>query len=167
MREIADMRARALDDLAIGIDQRIGLARERRDLDRKFSLQPLGGAGADGRETRRDAFERRQTETDLEDRGQQQHERKDREGDLQRAIEGAGLVLDLDRIARDRDEEVALLAEIDGALDQPQLLVFGAGDIALPDADIAGARLSPAGAAGRRPRASARRAPRACRHRAA
>ena len=42
MREIADMGARALDDLAVGVDQRVGLARQRRDLDREFALQPLG-----------------------------------------------------------------------------------------------------------------------------
>ena len=47
MREIADMGARALDDLAVGVDQRIGLARQRRDLDREFALQPFGAAGAD------------------------------------------------------------------------------------------------------------------------
>jgi hypothetical protein len=35
MREIADMGARALDDLAVGVDQRVGLARKRRDLDRE------------------------------------------------------------------------------------------------------------------------------------
>ena len=32
VREIADMGARALDDLLVGFDQRVGLARERRDL---------------------------------------------------------------------------------------------------------------------------------------
>ena len=41
MREIADMGARALDDLAIGVDQRIGLARERRDLDRERAFEPF------------------------------------------------------------------------------------------------------------------------------
>ena len=50
MREIADMGARALDDLAVGVDQRIGLARERLDLDREAAFEPLGGAGADGGE---------------------------------------------------------------------------------------------------------------------
>ena len=38
MREIADMGARALDDFAVGVDQRIGLARERRDLVREIFL---------------------------------------------------------------------------------------------------------------------------------
>ena len=73
MREIADMGARALDDLAVGVDQRVGLARQRRDLDREFALQPLGAAGADLGERFRNALERRQAEADLEDGGQQQH----------------------------------------------------------------------------------------------
>ena len=47
MRQIADMGAGALDDLAIGLDQRIGLARQRRDLDREIAFQPLGAAGTD------------------------------------------------------------------------------------------------------------------------
>ena len=47
VREISDMGARTLDDFAIGIDQRVGLARQWRDLDREFALQPLGAAGTD------------------------------------------------------------------------------------------------------------------------
>ena len=56
MREIADMGAGALDDLAIGIDQRIGLARERRDLFGEAALKPLGRAGANGSKTLRNAL---------------------------------------------------------------------------------------------------------------
>ena len=68
VREIADMGARALDDLAVGVDQRIGLARERRDLDGEFAFQPLGAAGADVGDRFRDALQRRKAEADLEDR---------------------------------------------------------------------------------------------------
>ena len=50
MGEIAHVGACALDDLAVRLEQRIGLARERRDLDRKIALQPLRRSGADGRE---------------------------------------------------------------------------------------------------------------------
>src|SRR5438094_3644808 len=32
---------------SVGVDQRIGLARERGDLDGEFAFQPLGAAGAD------------------------------------------------------------------------------------------------------------------------
>ena len=76
MREIADMGARALDDLAVGVDQRVGLARQRRDLDREVAFEPLGRAGADRGEALRDALERRQAEPDLERRDQQQHDRQ-------------------------------------------------------------------------------------------
>ena len=52
MREIADMGAGALDDLAVGVDQRVGLARQRLDLDRERADELLGLAGADRREAR-------------------------------------------------------------------------------------------------------------------
>ena len=73
MGEIADMGARALDDLAIGVEQRVGLARERRDFDRELPFEPLGLAGADGGELLGDALERQQAEPHLEGGGQQQH----------------------------------------------------------------------------------------------
>ena len=134
MREIADMGARARDDLAIGVDQRIGLARERRDLDREGAFQPLGAARADRGKPLGDALERRQAEADLEGRGQQQHDRQHREGDDQRAVEAVRLLVDLGGIAGDRDQEAPLLAEIDGALDHAQSLVLRTLDIALPGA---------------------------------
>ena len=81
------MGARALDDLAVGFDQRIGFARERSDLDRKIAFQPLGAAGADGGEAFGNALERRQAEAHLKHGGQQQHERERAEGDHQRAVE--------------------------------------------------------------------------------
>jgi len=56
MGEIADMGAGALDDLAVGVDQRVGLACKRRDFLRKLSGQSLGSAGADGCETVGDAL---------------------------------------------------------------------------------------------------------------
>ena len=48
MREIADVGARALDDVAVGIDQRIGLAGERGDLLGEAALQPFRRTRADG-----------------------------------------------------------------------------------------------------------------------
>ena len=56
------------------------------------------------------------------------------EGDEQRAVERARLVLDLLGIARDRDQIAAVLAEIDGALEHAQPLVLGAARIAAPGA---------------------------------
>ena len=52
----------------------------------------------------------------------------------QRAIKAVGLVVDLGPVARDRDEIAPLLAEVDGALDDPQLLPFGSLGVALPRA---------------------------------
>ena len=48
-----------------------------------------------------------------------------------RAVEAMRLVVDLGGVAGDRDQVAALLAEIDGALDEAQLLVLGALGIAL------------------------------------
>ena len=125
------MGAGALDDLAVRLDQRIGFARERRDLLGETSLQPFGAAGADRREALGNALQRREAEAHLEHRGEQEHDRQHAEGDRDRAIEGLRLVLDLERIARDRDPVAPLLAEIDGALDQAQALVLGARHVAL------------------------------------
>jgi len=47
MRKISHMRARALDDFPVGVDQRVGLARQGSDLNRKFAFKPLGPPGAD------------------------------------------------------------------------------------------------------------------------
>ena len=95
MREIADMGARALDDLAVGVDQRIGFARQRRDLDGEVAFQPLGAAGADVGDRLRDALQRRKTEANLEDRGEQQHDAERGEGAAEVVVEAARLVENL------------------------------------------------------------------------
>ncbi len=131
MGEIADVGACALDDLAVRLDQRIGLARERRDLDRKIALQALRRSGADGGERFGNALERRETEADLEHGDEDQHQGERAEGDDQRLVEGPGLVVDLLRVAGDRDQVAAVLAEIDVALDDAQPLVLGTRHIAV------------------------------------
>ena len=68
------MGPRPLDDLAIGVDQGVGLARQRRDFDGKLTLEPFGAAGADIGDRVRNSFQRREAEADLEDRRQQQHD---------------------------------------------------------------------------------------------
>ena len=83
-------------------------------------------------------FKRREAEAHLEHGGEQQHDRQHAEGDRDRAVEGLRLVLDLERVARDRDQIAAVLAEIDRALDQAQTLVLGARHIALARAVRAG-----------------------------
>ena len=134
VREIADMGARALDDFPVGVDQRVGLARQRRDLDGKFALQPFGAAGADIGDRFRNALQRRKPEADLEDRGQQQHDAERGEGAAEVIIEAAGLVENLAGVAGDADQEFAVGAEIDRALHHPQILALGAIDIAEADA---------------------------------
>ena len=155
MRQIADMGARALDDFAIGLDQSIGLARERRDLDREFALQPLGPAGADFRKAIRNALERRKAEAHLQRRGQQQRHGERGKGHADGAIETVGLVVDLRRVAGDRDQITAVAAEIDIALDDAQILLLRSLRITLPifgggllsDRQAAAADLSPTASA--------------------
>ncbi len=108
MRQIAHMGARALDDLTIGIEQRIGLARQRRDFDREAALQLFGlcrsGCAASCCEMRLSGDE---AELHLETGRQQQHQRKTAEGDDQGAVEAADLVFDFGGIAGNRDEITA------------------------------------------------------------
>ena len=128
------MGARARDDLAVGVDERVGLARERRDFDRERAFEPLRRPRTDGGEPLRDALERRKAETHLEGRGQQQHDPQHGEGDDERAVEATRLLVDFVGVAGDGDEIAPLLAEIDGPLDEAQLLAFRAVDVALPGA---------------------------------
>ena len=134
MREIADMGARALDDLAVGVDQRIGLARQRRDLDRELAFQPLGAAGADVGDRFRDALQRRKTEANLEDGGEQQHDAERGEGAAEIVVEAARLVENLRGVAGDADQELAVGAEIDRPFHHAQALAFRTVDIADADA---------------------------------
>ena len=150
MGEIADMGAGAFDDLPVGLEQRIGLARERRDLDRKVALQALRRAAPDGGERFGDALERREPEADLEHGDENQDERERAEGDDQRLVEGPRLVVDLLRVAGDRDQVAAVLAEVDVALDDAQPLLLGARHVAV------------AGAVGTDRRRRRRRAPAGC-----
>ncbi len=124
MGEIADVGPRALHDLAVGLDQRIGLARQRGDLVGKRAFEPLGASRPDGGEALGNPLERRQPEPDLEHRGQQQHDREHAERQRERLVERAHLVVDLRGVARDRDQIATLLAEIDGPLEHAQALVL-------------------------------------------
>ncbi len=132
--EIADMGAGAFDDFAVGVDQRVGLARQRRDLDGKLALEPLGAAGADIGDRFRNALQRRKPEADLEDRGQQQHDSKRGKGAAEVIIEAARLVENLGGIAGHADQKFSLAAEIDRPFHHPQALPLGAVDIAETDA---------------------------------
>ena len=56
MREIADLRPRALDDVLIGFDQRIEFVLQLLDLDRQLPIEALRLARADGGEPRSICF---------------------------------------------------------------------------------------------------------------
>ena len=78
MGEIADMGTRAFDDFAVGVDQRVGLTRQRRDLDGKIAFQPFGRPermSAIGG----DALQRRQRRNGP-GRGSEQHDTERHEG---------------------------------------------------------------------------------------
>src|SRR6516162_881113 len=92
--KVAYMCAGAFDDLAIGFDQRIGLARQRSDLDRKFSLEALGAPGANGSKAFGNARQRRETKPHLQSSGQEERHRQARKGNDDGAIEAVGFVVD-------------------------------------------------------------------------
>ncbi len=112
----------------------LGLARQRRDLDGKFALEPLGAAGADIGDRFRNALQRRKPEADLEDRGQQQHDPKRGKGATEVIIEAAGFIENLGGVAGHADQIFSLAAEIDRPFHHPQALPLGAVDIAEADA---------------------------------
>src|SRR6201999_3011588 len=96
----------------VSIDQRVGLARQRRDLDRKFALEPLSTAGTDVGDRIRNTLQRRKAETNLEDRRQQQHDRQRQERAAEIIVEGTGLIEDLTGVASDADQIFAVSAKI-------------------------------------------------------
>src|SRR5262249_53779275 len=126
--------ARACDNLSIRIDKGIRFACERCDLDRKHTFEPLGCARANGGKAFGNTLERRQAETHLEGRGQQQYNRQNAKRGDKRTVEAVYLLVDLRSIARDGNEITSLIPEIDGALNDAQLLAFGPFCITLPRA---------------------------------
>ncbi len=82
----------------------------------------------------RNALQRRKAEADLEDRGQQQHDRQRGEGAAEVIVEAARFVENLGGVAGDADQELAVGAEIDRPFHHAQVLAFGAVDIAETDA---------------------------------
>ena len=82
------------------------------------------GSRPNGGEAVGNPLERRQPEPNLEHGGQQQHDREHAEGQRERFVERAHLVIDLRGIACHRNGIAALLAEIDGPLEHAQALVL-------------------------------------------
>src|SRR6266702_1110870 len=117
MSKVADMRARALDDLLVGFDQSISFAREWRNLFWEFSTQAFGTPRPDCSKPVGDAFERCQSETDLKSRREQQDGRKYGKCYNQRLIERSRFFGDFGSIAGYSNEIVTFIAKIDIALD--------------------------------------------------
>ena len=94
MGEIADLRAGALDDLAIGVDQLIDLGRERGDVLRKFAGDMFGLAAADCRDAFPQDSQRAQAELNRERRRADQRQRQRQERRRERQFEATLLGLD-------------------------------------------------------------------------
>ena len=126
------MGACARHDLTIGVDEGIGFARQRRDLDREGAFEPLRRPRADSGKIVGNTFEGRQAETNLEGCGQQQHNAQHRESDDESPVEAACFLIDLGRVAGDCNEVTALLAQVDRAFNDTQLLALGPFGVTLP-----------------------------------
>src|SRR6267154_695529 len=132
MCKIADMSSGARDDIAVGIDQRVGLAGKWRHFDRKAAIETLCRSGTNRRKAIGNTIERCKSETDLERGNQQQNEPQKRKCDKQSEIEPTNLLVDLGSIAGDRHQEAPVIAQIDHALDNTKPLIFRPLDVALP-----------------------------------
>ena len=117
MGEIAHLRAGALQDLPVGVEQEVQLACERRDVARIFAGDPLRLAAADGAQCAAQIGERAQAETDLQQRREAQRHAEKREGDGEREDEVPHRRVDLVGGAGDADDVTSVLAEVDVALD--------------------------------------------------
>ena len=89
MGEIADLGARALDDLPVGVDELIDFGRQRRDVLRKFAGDALGLAAPDRGHAFLQHSERPQAEADRERRRADQRQRQRQERRSERPFEAA------------------------------------------------------------------------------
>ena len=80
MREIADLGAGAFQDLAVGVEQKVQLARERRHVPRVLAPDPLGLALPDRPDRTPQPHERLQAEADLQERRQAEKKAETGEG---------------------------------------------------------------------------------------
>jgi len=92
MGEIADLRARAFENVAIGADQQIELFGERRDFARVGVHDPLAFAAADRRQFTLQLPQRPQAEANLEGGADGERNRERRESDDQRESKAGDLL---------------------------------------------------------------------------
>ena len=134
MGEIADMGARPIDDLAIGLDQRVQLLLQRPDLVGQLAFELLGLARADRGEVLADGAQGLQPEADLEEgRDEQPKPEHGKRGD-EHGGELGKIAVDLGRVAR---HGIGIRRGVragrpDLALDDAQALLLGAVGISAP-----------------------------------
>ena len=140
MREIADMGARPVDDLAVGLDQRIELLLERPDLVGQLAIEPLRVARADRREVVADGAERREPEPHLEQRRHHEPKPEHAERRDQHHAELGEVALDFGRVAGDGIGIGCGLraGRPDLALDHAQALVLRARRVSPPRQGLVG-----------------------------
>ena len=130
MGEIADLGARALDDLAIGVDQLIDLGRQRSDVLRKFARNMFSLPAADGRDPFLQDPERTQAEANRERGRADQGQRQRQEGRRKPILEATLLGLYHVGVGGDLHQIPPVFAGVDLALDHPHLVAARADCIA-------------------------------------
>jgi hypothetical protein len=140
MREIADMGARPLDDLPVGLDQGIELLLQRPDLGGEFAIQPLRIAGADRRKVVPDGPQRREPEPDLEQRCYQEAKPEHPKRSDQHHAEFSEILVDLRCVPGDSIGIGCGLGagRLDLALDDAQALILRARRVGTPDEMLVG-----------------------------
>ena len=130
MGEIADLGARALDDLAVGVDQLIDLGRQRSDVLRKFARDMFGLSAADRGHPFPQDPQRTQAESNRKRRRADQRQRQRQERRREPQFEAALLGLDHVGVGGDLHQKAPVVAGVDLALDHPQLMPARADRIA-------------------------------------
>ena len=126
MRQVADVRARALDDVLVGLEQRVQLLLQRLDLVGQVDIEPRRLAGADGGQALLHLGQRQQAEADLEQRRGEQADAGQRQGQRETGTEVVKAGIHLAQRAGDGDRValclLALAEDIDGLGDAQPLL---------------------------------------------
>ena len=133
MGEIADLRARALDNLAVGVDELVHLRRERRHILRELPGDTLGLAAPDRGDSVAKRAKRAQAVADGERGRSDQRQRQRQKRRRQSPFEAMLLRLDHVGVGRDLKEVAPLVAGVDLAFDRPERVSAGPDDIAAQD----------------------------------
>ena len=133
VRQVADLGARPVEDLSIGFEKKVQLARQGCDVARILAANALRLPAPDGAEARTEIDERLQAEADLEERREAERRAEQREGDDERDQETAHVGVDLVGGPRDADDEPPVFAEVDVSFDDAQPAIIRRVAVAPPD----------------------------------